>query len=92
MNQLMKVLVMGGLMFVSGNAAAVSVESLEVRVAKLEDGIGVARKSFSANVQRWRNGVLKSKLSPDMKRTLISSAEQELKTFEWSSELPDHPP
>ncbi len=36
MNQLMKVLVMAGLLFVSRNAGAVSVESLEVRVAKLE--------------------------------------------------------
>jgi len=68
-----------------------SPETLEPRVEKLEDGIGVARKSFLANLQRWRNSIVKSKHSPDMKRELSSVVVSAMRGFERDNDLPDHP-
>jgi hypothetical protein len=70
---------------------AASPEALELRVAKLEEGIGVARKRFLANLQSWRNSIHKSKFSPDVKRELYNVAGSAIRDFERDNDLPDHP-
>ncbi len=73
------------------SAEAVLLERLDKRVAKLESNVEVARKSFLANLQAWRNSLKKQPLNPALLRAKLDMADAAIADFKSTHRLPDEP-